>query len=158
MAEVNQADLNQTESIKVSDDVTKGYANPANNANFRHISSSCWKPGQSGNPSGRPKKRPITEMYRKVGENEADLRLIPKALRAVAKGKTFAELVAIGQYLSAFKGIALSAREIADRIEGKVADRVEVTGSLQLTLAERIARARQIEVSESLPELTEGEP
>jgi len=74
-----------------------------------------WEKGQSGNPSGRP-KRPITEAMLAM-------------LHQVSKGhnKTFAQLIAEGQIRQAVKGSTMAAKEIADRTEGKARQAVDVT-------------------------------
>ena len=63
-----------------------------------------WKPGQSGNPSGRPKSKPITD-----------------ALLAAVDPKAFAEkLVSL-----AMRGDIRAISEVLDRIEGKAQQSIE---------------------------------
>ena len=104
-----------------------------------------WKPGESGNPSGRPKKKPITTAYEVVITNP-----LPDHLRKVKLGKhelelpagaTFADLIAIGQCAAAVKGNTAAAQEIADRLEGKVAVELDVIQGV--SLGERIRAARE---------------
>ena len=80
-----------------------------------------WKPGQSGNPGGRPKKKPITELYEQLLNDGATVKAIRAAiLRNFKSGKTaFVPLL----------------REIADRVEGKVTQPIDakVTEVTQLT-------------------------
>jgi hypothetical protein len=86
-----------------------------------------WKPGESGNPSGRPKKKPITELYERILSNPDNLAHIEQAtLRALKKGQM---------------AMVLQLREMAERVEGKVTQPVEVTG--QIELSERMAKARE---------------
>src|SRR5437773_9185132 len=85
-----------------------------------------WKPGQSGNPGGRPKKRPITDCYGALLNQSLPDELV--RLLRVKKGTTYGEAIALGQAVSAIKGKAESAREIREALEGKTAQRVEVTG------------------------------
>lgn len=86
-------------------------------------------PGQSGNPSGRPKKRPISEIYERIMENPENVGLIEAAvLKTILAGKMAAQL---------------TLKEMAERIEGKVTQPVDVNGELTLTLSDRIERARQ---------------
>jgi hypothetical protein len=68
-----------------------------------------WPKGFCPNPKGRSPK-PITEAYAKLAH---------KKVPGDAKGRTYAELVAEGQYTAAGKGKTDAAREIADRLEGK---------------------------------------
>ena len=91
-----------------------------------------WKPGESGNPSGRPRNKPITAAYQdRLNEK------LPDALRKVnvgsvtvelPEGATYLDWIAFGQCIEAGRGNAAAAREIADRIEGKVPKPVEVSG------------------------------
>jgi hypothetical protein len=78
-----------------------------------------FKPGKSGNPSGRPKSKTITAAYRKLLEG-----LVPKDRR----GRTWAELIAAAQVRIAALGNVRAAREIADRTEGRPSQRLELTG------------------------------
>jgi hypothetical protein len=68
-----------------------------------------WPKGFCPNPKGRGPK-PITQAYAKLAH---------KKVPGDAKGRTYAEMVAEGQYTAAGKGKTEAAREIADRLEGK---------------------------------------
>jgi hypothetical protein len=87
-----------------------------------------WKPGESGNPSGRPKRRPISDRYEAFAELELPaewkkkLRLPTSILRKI---KTLGDLQVLAQFQGALKGKTEAAREIADRIEGKATQRIE---------------------------------
>jgi hypothetical protein len=77
-----------------------------------------WKKGQSGNPGGRPKTKPLTDAYRR----SLSLVITPQVakemrLPAGFVGMTIADVIAIGQAKAAIKGSTMAAREIADRIE-----------------------------------------
>jgi hypothetical protein len=84
-----------------------------------------FKPGQSGNPSGRPKKKPLTEAY------EA---LMKQPIPGDPQGRTFAEAIAYSMATEAIKGKAKvqAANEIADRIEGKPDSKTELSGRLAI--------------------------
>jgi hypothetical protein len=70
-----------------------------------------WKPGQSGNPGGRPRKTPLTDALQRIVQNpEAADKLARAIYKVGAKGDT-----------RAFK-------EIADRVQGKVRTQIELTG------------------------------
>ena len=72
-----------------------------------------WKPGQSGNPGGRPKKRPITELYEELLNDGATVNAIRAAiLRNIKAGK------------NAFVPLL---REMADRVDGKVTQPIAAT-------------------------------
>lgn len=83
------------------------------------IHPSRWKPGQSGNPKGRPKKRLITDILRELGEETIELDggmgekermyyVAEQAWQLAMKGKT----TLIGN-----KIIELQSKEWADFIE-----------------------------------------
>src|SRR5207253_6863743 len=84
-----------------------------------------WKPGQSGNPGGRPKKKPITERYAaNLEETVPEAHRISLKLR---KGATWADAMTMALLLLAARGNIQAAKEITDRVEGKVAQQAEVT-------------------------------
>ena len=78
-----------------------------------------WQKGQpSPNPGGRPRKAPISDAYlQMIGQRLPDE--TRRALR-LAKGSTWAHAMAAGQLRSAVKGNTPAAKEIADRVEGRV--------------------------------------
>jgi len=90
-----------------------------------------WKPGQSGNPSGRPKRLPITDRYGVIAELPAPdyllaaLRLSEAEKREI---KTYGDALALSQFRAGIKGKTEPAREIADRLEGRARQPVEVSG------------------------------
>ena len=75
-----------------------------------------WKKGQSGNPSGRPKSKTLSDAYKNKLEepvpNDPD-------------GRTWAELIAEAQVRDAVRGNVQAAREIADRTEGRARQAIE---------------------------------
>lgn len=86
-----------------------------------------WKPGESGNPSGRPKKKPITEMYERILNDPENIAALEKAVnKALSKGQM---------------AMVLQLREMTDRIEGKVTQPIEA--NVTVNLAEAIAEARK---------------
>lgn len=70
-----------------------------------------FKPGKSGNPGGRPKKTPLTEALQRIVQ---DPQAADKLAKSIVK--------------EANKGNHKAFKEIADRVEGKVANRVAFTG------------------------------
>jgi hypothetical protein len=70
-----------------------------------------FKPGQSGNPGGRPKMKPITDAYRAILASENPEEFQPK---------TGAERIAFEVYQQAKTGRLRHAKEITDRVEGRV--------------------------------------
>lgn len=78
--------------------------------------STRWKPGQSGNPGGRPKKLHITDAIRAELEREGPDGVPNDA--AIAR-----VLVQLAR-----SGNMDAIREIADRTEGKARQRIESAG------------------------------
>jgi hypothetical protein len=86
-----------------------------------------FKPGQSGNPSGRPKKKPITEMYERILSKPENIQALEDAVnKALSRGQM---------------AMVLQLREMTDRIEGKVTQPIEA--NVTVNLAEAIAAARK---------------
>ncbi|HXR17449.1 MAG TPA: DUF5681 domain-containing protein [Terriglobales bacterium] len=75
-----------------------------------------WKKGQSGNPSGRPKSKTLSDAYRTKLEEP-----VPNDPEA----RTWAELIAEAQVRDAVRGNVQAAREIADRTEGRARQAIE---------------------------------
>jgi hypothetical protein len=87
--------------------------NSANNSEKRGRIGNLkpWKRGQSGNPGGRPKRKPITEAYAQMLED-------PELCKQIAQAVV----------MQILKGNAQVLKEFTDRVEGKVAERTEVSG------------------------------
>lgn len=91
------------------------------------VTGKGFKPGQSGNPTGRPKKKPLTELYEQMLNDPELTPVIRKAVKsAISKGQM---------------AMVLQLREMAERVEGKVTQPVEV--DINLSLSERMQRARE---------------
>ena len=69
-----------------------------------------WKPGQSGNPGGRPSEKVFTDLLRVVG-NEID----------TVSGKRKMRRLAEKVYELALQGESWACHMIADRVEGRPA-------------------------------------
>lgn len=91
------------------------------------ITGKGFQPGQSGNPSGRPKKKPITALYEDM-LNDPELEgVIRKAVRsAIGKGQM---------------AMVLQLKEMAERVEGKVTQPVDV--EMNVSLFDRMQKARE---------------
>jgi Family of unknown function (DUF5681) len=105
---------------------------PVNPKSLENLRS--WQPGQSGNPGGRPSKRPITDPYfQRAGH------LFPEVIRlqfnekmeteVLKLGATWADANALRRFLDALmEGGATSSKEIREAIEGKAPQRMEISG------------------------------
>lgn len=80
-----------------------------------------FKPGQSGNPDGRPKSRILAEMLAAIG-NEVD----PETL------KSYFQIAAERLMSEVFRGNVQAFREFADRVDGRSTQHVELSGGLQV--------------------------
>jgi hypothetical protein len=79
---------------------------------------------------GRPRKRPLSEAYdewlRQPVSADQVVKMREKGMR-VPEGATNADMVAIGQGRKAMTGDTAAAKEIADRVEGKPTQRIELS-------------------------------
>jgi hypothetical protein len=94
-----------------------------NNSNLEKGAPYRFKPGVSGNPGGRPKKRAISDRYLELAEQE-----LPEKYRikyGLPEGATFGDALAVVMFEAALAGKAEAAREIREAIEGKTAQRQE---------------------------------
>jgi hypothetical protein len=80
--------------------------------------STRFQPGQSGNPTGRPKNYVLTDMLNAICRE-----IEPKS------AKTYGQLAAEALLNKAFRGDVQAFRELADRTEGKPRQQMELTGA-----------------------------
>jgi hypothetical protein len=122
---------------------------PANRAKARNRTS--WKPGQSGNPAGRPPSgQAFSELLRQIGDMSAhDLVAFMKSGGSVGK-----EIMALPEYVEVKFVAALRvwaalveepsaglANAVFDRLEGKVPERISLQGQVDLMpVKEMLAR------------------
>ena len=77
------------------------------------VTGKGWQPGQSGNPGGRPKRKPFLEAIEKhIAEHPEDVVAAIDKVFAKAKSGELAHL-----------------RELADRVDGPVTTKQEITGA-----------------------------
>lgn len=90
-----------------------------------------WKPGQSGNPKGRPAKaRCIPDILEKIGQEKSGRKkLDPTNIEAVMR-----EVFKLAK-----EGKAWAVQFIADRLEGRPAQTVDIKSSGGLTVAALVA-------------------
>lgn len=102
----------------------------SNNPNIAEVGKSHrWKKGQSGNPSGRPKSKTLSNAYRNKLEE-----VVPND----PEGRTWAELIAEAQVRDAVRGNVQAAREIADRTEGRARQSIEFEDKTMTQAFERM--------------------
>lgn len=99
------------------------------------VTGKGWKPGQSGNPGGRPKSKLLSEAYKAILETEIT--------RGKDKGKTVAEAIAGVMATESRNGKVNAAAEIADRVEGKPRQAYEVKMSITDELPDLIEAGRR---------------
>jgi hypothetical protein len=86
----------------------------------------AWKPGKSGNPSGRPRRKPVSGRYEFMCEVP-----LPESIRkklGLEAGATYGDALSLMQFRAALNGNTGAAREIREAIEGKAAirDRAQI--------------------------------
>jgi len=85
-----------------------------------------WPKGKSGNPAGRLPGRSITERYIHFLEQHAS-----EAIRVklkLAPGATLGDVGALMQVRKFMAGRTDAAKEIADRVQGRAMQQIELTG------------------------------
>jgi hypothetical protein len=94
--------------------------------------------GRSGNLSGRPKYKCLSDAYKFQLE---------QPVPGDPEGRTWGELLAEGMIRAAVKGNVHAAREIAERTEGKARQHVELVGQhngpVKVSLEETVAKIRE---------------
>ena len=116
----NQNSLDETESKRLSVATQTSGNNEATKPERKYPQR--WVKGQSGNPSGRPRTKPITDAFKDCLDN-------PRTLKALAR--------------KVIKKSGIDARmleQVLDRVEGKVVQQIDLNATIGI--AERISRAR----------------
>jgi Family of unknown function (DUF5681) len=104
--------------------------------NADHMKATRFLPGQSGNPTGRPKSKPITDRYREALEV-----LLPEDVRKklmLKKGATMGDAIARKMAVRAVNGVRAvdAAREMREAIEGRApqALRIQSQGTVRFVV------------------------
>lgn len=91
------------------------------------VTGKGFAPGQSGNPGGRPKKKPLTELYERILADPGTIAALEKAvIQTLRKGNM---------------AMVLLLREMTERIEGKMTQTFDA--DVTVNLADVIAAARK---------------
>jgi hypothetical protein len=88
-----------------------------------------WKPGQSGNPGGRPKRTPLIDACRDV---------LGEPVPGDPTGRTFARAIAEKLAGMALAGDIRAASELADRAEGKARQTIDLGSAALRDAYERL--------------------
>ncbi len=108
------------------------------------ITGRGFMPGQSGNPNGRAKKKPITELFEKLLDDTQNMEVVAASIMETLRSKGMAKVLML--------------REMAERVEGKVTQPVEISGDLALlTEAELQARLAKLEGTDGQGELNRAD-
>jgi len=91
-----------------------------------------WKPGQSGNPGGRPKRTPLIEACREV---------LSHPIPGDPQGRTYAQAIAEKLATLALAGDIRAAAELADRAEGKARQTMQIENTTLKQAFERRSEA-----------------
>jgi hypothetical protein len=114
----------------------------------------AWRPGESGNPAGRPKRRPISDAYAEYLQ-----RPVPEKLRSeldLWEGATFADAIAAGLVIAVCKGSVAAARELREATEGKAGDRPkEISGPVNLRVIYDDPESKNLEELTTKPKAPE---
>ena len=135
--------------------------NPVTHRKFpKHFSASGFQKGQSGNPSGRTKKKHcIPDLLRWAGEHRCPPELIAKMTQVFglkrAQPLTVHQAIALRVCMEALNGDIKAAQFIAERTEGKVLDRMLLDTTAAGPLVQVISQA-QADAQAKTPETPEA--
>lgn len=97
-----------------------------------NLEKGTWKKGQSGNPSGCPKGKKVTTILSDIMSKKISIKEIDKRVKSLAtvKGKgaevEAREALALKMFALAMDGDAQIIKEVLNRLEGKVVDKVKI--------------------------------
>jgi hypothetical protein len=103
-----------------------------NKGNVNNLAPHQFKPGESGNPGGRPKKLPITDYICEQLEKPIPAAMkdkLPPIFTAVyGDNATFGQMLAFKLLAEAAQGDVRAMNTVLDRVEGKVKPSVGLSG------------------------------
>jgi len=108
------------------------------------IKPHSFRPGQSGNPGGRNKKRPITDEYFALADVEVP-KEVCKALKIkYVPGRTFSQANALTRFMDALrKDGHLASKEIREAMEGKAPQRLGISGPERKEITIRVVHEKK---------------
>lgn len=89
-----------------------------------------WPKGVSGNPAGRPKSKPITDMFKAILDDPKQLKEIRENIAKTLKSKGMAGVILINH--------------MADRVEGKIPDELTIRDLRELSDEELETRLKEL--------------
>lgn len=110
------------------DPVSKQAQNSVNTPKRRGFGRPFPK-GVSGNPGGRPRKKPVTEICEKIFRKSKNRKEVERVIMSIISGGRMSSVLML--------------KEVAERLEGKVSQEVELSGEVSLGLAETIQNRRK---------------
>ena len=126
-------------------------------ADRRKAPRSAWKPGQSGNPAGAPKRgESWAEIIKRIGDMEPGEAAhtfgeIAKQLRNMPEGVTLKEFVVMRIYAAMlFEPSSSLWGHMLDRVDGKVKDEIDAKGDITI----RVVRADRVKHDDADPNAT----
>ena len=109
--------------------ISEGNNNGKNNGVNTPLAEHQWKPGQSGNPKGRPKTDSVTKAIRKL-------------LDEGISGEPLYEAIARVAIQRALKGDKAFWQFVVERMDGKVADSLQQSGEVEVVVRYEDSPAR----------------
>jgi len=126
-------------------------------AGKRTVPKTAWKPGQSGNPAGAPKRgESWAEIIKRIGDMEPGEAAqtfgeIAKQLRSMPGGVTLKEFVVMRIYAAMlFEPSSSLWGHMLDRVDGKVKDEIDAKGDITI----RVVRADRVKYDDADPNAT----
>ena len=97
-----------------------------------------WKPGESGNPAGRPKKHhTIPDILQRIGEEQGTKVPIAEG------GPTKLDVIMQQVFKFAAEGKSWAVQFLAERTEGKVMEKHEVSGQGPIAMEIIVSRKKE---------------
>jgi hypothetical protein len=108
--------------------------NNAHSAPKKKVVGRPFPKGVSGNPGGRPKTKPISDMFRVIFDDPATVKLIQANVKKTLTAKGMAGVLLLNH--------------ITDRLEGKMPDELNVRDLRDLSDEELEERAKKLDAAE----------